>query len=278
MVSDFNYIASFMKAITTGIYILSVAIYLLTVCDTAAQTIVEGVVLDAETKEPVPYTIVGDPTQNKYSVTDSKGQFILKLKIEADSIIARHVAYETVRIKTNQFIRITIVPKQVELNNVSIQAARLKPKKLGITSHQKPFYVGSALGKVNEFSQIIKTKKPVQLLNANIYLEESNKDSLYVRLSLHRPDKAGKPGSLLLASDLGKQKIETGWIHADISRHELTLNELFFVVFQFFSTDDTDASVSVGGNFFAKGGFVSGPTDHWQPADWAVTIYCEVLE
>jgi len=117
---------------------ISIIFYFLTVFVAFSQTL-EGTVIDATTKEAVPYAKVGFPSLDLYTSTDSLGKFyfqnvpitITKIKVSAFDY---SVYFEKVNTKEIASINIYLNPKHTVFEEVAVTASEGKLQRENITS------------------------------------------------------------------------------------------------------------------------------------------------
>jgi len=99
------------------------------------STIVSGVIQDAQTGEPLPFANVLFTGTSIGSTTDVDGQFVLRAESLYDSITARYVGYDEVRLPIEagrrQELRIELPSSSISLDGVEVVAKKGKYKKKG---------------------------------------------------------------------------------------------------------------------------------------------------
>ncbi|QKG80335.1 DUF5686 and carboxypeptidase-like regulatory domain-containing protein [Tenuifilum thalassicum] len=88
-------------------------------------TKIRGTVLDAETKEPLPYVNVSFKNTAIGTITSDKGEFFLETRSTADTLIISFVGYKTETIKIRkgvyQELKVELKPDAVELEAVIVK-------------------------------------------------------------------------------------------------------------------------------------------------------------
>lgn len=98
-------------------------------------TVVKGTVLDADTKDPVPFATVAFKGTSIGTDTDFDGKFILETKFPSDSVVISFLGYEdhvfAVEKGTRQRLTVELIPAATLLNTVEVVAkepGRIKKK------------------------------------------------------------------------------------------------------------------------------------------------------
>ncbi len=98
---------------------------ILLACPAFAQSVLEGKVIDAQTKEPLPGVAVRVPGTNTGTTTGSTGNFRLPVTQAVDSLAYSFIGYQSVTLpyrQAGEFIRLT--PSVAQLNGVIVSASR----------------------------------------------------------------------------------------------------------------------------------------------------------
>lgn len=101
----------------------------------AADTTITGLVLDVETKAPMPFTSVAVSGRSIGTISNAEGRFVLNLTgvSESDTIAFSHVGYQTLRVTCAQLRgkdRIYLQPAAVTLSEVAIYARQLTAEEI----------------------------------------------------------------------------------------------------------------------------------------------------
>lgn len=101
----------------------------------AIDTPITGLVLDAETKAPMPFTSVAVSGRSIGTISNAEGRFVLNLAgvSESDTIAFSHVGYQTLRVTPAQLRgkdQIYLHPAAVTLSEVAIYAQQLTAEEI----------------------------------------------------------------------------------------------------------------------------------------------------
>jgi hypothetical protein len=108
-------------------YILyCLVISLLFVANTFSQTRVNGKILDAKTKEPLPFVNVIFKDTKNGATSDFDGNYDITTVADADSIVASYIGYKRSAVKINRNINqsVTIL---LEENSIELQTIEIRP-------------------------------------------------------------------------------------------------------------------------------------------------------
>ena len=93
-------------------------------------TRIRGIVIDAKTKEPLPFVSVVFVGKNIGTITDYKGAYSIETQWASNKIQASFLGYykqeKAITLKRNQVIDFQLEPKSIELNEVEITAKKLR--------------------------------------------------------------------------------------------------------------------------------------------------------
>ncbi len=168
----------------------------------AQGTKVIGRIIDAETKQAIPYVNIGVFQKNIGTVSDEKGKFELKFSgnsIATDSIIFSHIGYQTLTYAPTQLVNslgdIPLYPASTLLQEVSIKPKKTVKKFLGrngkglglmhynfYTFYEKE--VDDRLGK--EAGVLLPVKKDCFLNELQMHISSNEFSSLKFRLNLYQ--------------------------------------------------------------------------------------------
>lgn len=203
-----------------------------------AQTIFKGQVIDAATKEPLPYVNVGIVGRSVGTVTDEEGRFQLPLEAEynKDSVKISMIGYNSrswsvydlkYEIK-DSVLRLT--KSQHELKQVEISDKRLRAKILGSTTTSQYFtggFTSNDLG--NEVAVKINLKGTAYLDKFNFSIAQNNCDSLLFRVNIYSIKNDMPDSSLLHENILVSTSIKSGVITVDLAPYGLRVTDDFII-------------------------------------------------
>lgn len=152
------------------IYISFLCLFFMVPTSLLAQSLIKGVVTDAETNEPMVGVNVAIKETQHGTITDDKGEFNLSVKQGSYTVIFSYVGYESVsrRVtyfdkKTEQILKITLKPSAKKIKEVVITA---KSEAREIREKAMPIAVidiAELQGTVSEISDILSKTSGVKI-------------------------------------------------------------------------------------------------------------------
>ena len=183
----------------------------------AQDNIAKGRIIDAETKQVIPYVNIGILQKNIGTVSNENGQYQLGFSgnyAASDSIIFSHVGYRTVKYSIAQFINsisdIQLTPISNTLQEVVVKSRNLSEKILGrngkglglmhynfYTFYEKD--VDDRLGK--EAGILLKNKRDCFLNELHMQISSNEFASLKFRLNFYKTVD-GVPTELIIPKEI----------------------------------------------------------------------------
>jgi len=211
---------------------------------TNGQVQVEGIVIDSETEEVIPYVNIGVIELGKGTVSDTLGQFSFHIEDEDVLITASAIGYETENItfsKLEESGNIFLQPVSYKLEAVTISSSKLngEPKQYGVTNKNRGQSIsfgnaqlGAAIGAVIEISQ------PTYIKSANFPINHANGDSMTFRVNIleFKKNKIGK--HILTENIIIKAKQAKGHLTVDLSHLDLVLESDVLLSLEWVRDDD----------------------------------------
>ncbi|MEM7108222.1 MAG: carboxypeptidase-like regulatory domain-containing protein [Bacteroidota bacterium] len=205
--------------------------------------IIEGVVVDAKTGQPVAYVSIGIEEKNVGTVSNDAGRFRLAIprRFSGDSLTFSAVTHARrklpiVSLLNGSAIVIELKETVMELRTVEIVSGKQKRnyKKLGV----KPmFYWGSCYTKFRGGAQIAHLMEagtyPVFLSKAKVKIGDNTLEKAKLRVRVIEKSENGLPGADLFKGILIDIALKEGWVEVDLSHINLILTEDFFICFEF---------------------------------------------
>ncbi len=229
-----------------------------------AQTFVIGQVIDAATKEPLPYVNIGLLEKNIGTVSDETGYFELEVNTEQnsrDTLRFSMIGFETKSYTLNDFINqneieVYLTEKSTALDEVILNSKRknYQTKILGNKTTSKALYAAFTSNKLgNEMGFIVRARKhPMILKKFNISLVENDYGSIKFRLNIYDVLN-GLPNKTLLTDNLFIETEEsTGIVSLDLTPYEIILDQDFFIAIEWI--EDLGP-----GKLYFSGGFFGAP-------------------
>ena len=204
-----------------------------------AQTVFSGKVLDASTKEPIPFVNVGIVGKNKGTVTDDQGRFSLELPNELDNDTLRMsiIGYATRswqvgQLKTHlQDSIITLEPADHQLKQVEVHSKRMRKKVLGNKSTSEMFtgsFTTDELG--NEVGVKIDVGKgPVYLQSFKFSIASNQCYDAVLRVNIYNIKEELPDSNLLPANVVVSIPKKRGVIEVDLQPYQLVMSEDFII-------------------------------------------------
>ena len=219
-------------------------LFLLGVSNTliAQEKKVIGRLVDAETKQAIPYVNIGVFQKNIGTVSDENGNFVLgfsEYSTASDSIIFSHIGYQTVKYALSQLLKsvgdIPLNPESKLLQEVSIKPKKMVKKFLGkngkglglmhfnfYTFYEKE--VDDRLGK--EAGVLLPVKRDCFLNELQMNISSNEFSNLKFRLNLYKVVD-GIPTELIMPKEVIFE-IKEGYVglyRLDLRSHNLYLSK-----------------------------------------------------
>lgn len=229
-----------------------------------AQNFVIGQVIDAATKEPLPYVNIGLLNKNIGTVSDETGYFELEVNTEQnsrDTLRFSMIGFETKSYTLNDFINqneieVYLTEKSTALDEVILSSKRKKyqTKILGNKTTSKALYAAFTSNKLgNEMGFIVRARKhPMILKKFNISLVENDYGPIKFRLNIYDVLN-GLPNKTLLKDNIFIETEESsGIVSLDLTPYEIILDQDFFIAIEWI--EDLGP-----GKLYFSGGFFGAP-------------------
>ena len=230
--------ARFFRFVSVLFLLLS---FLLVYHNLQGQITIWGSVVDEVTREPLVFANIGLKSKTYGTISNTDGSFSLTLSIESlpDTLLFSMLGYHdkwvpVASLADTNFHQILLLQKVTLLEEVTIQAARkVKTKKLtygnavGLTGfiYSDSIHAGAAM------ALLIKPPLyPFTLKEASLQIQYNAFDTLKVRLRLYKQDSLGLgPGEdILHQSIIIRSTKKKGWIHVDVSKYNIVIDEKEF--------------------------------------------------
>lgn len=205
--------------------------------------IIEGLVVDTNTRQPIKYAAIGIVGENVGTVSNEDGLFrlIIPSQFTDDSLTFSEVIHVRKKLPityllNSQEIVIALEEAVMELRTVEITPDKEKRsyEKLGV----KPmFYWGSCYANFKEGAQIVQLMEassyPVYLSKARIKIGDNTLEKAKMRVRVLEKTVNGLPGSDVFEGAFINISNQEGWVEIDLSHVNLVFSEDFFVCFEF---------------------------------------------
>lgn len=222
---------NFQKIQTALLVVLVSCLFTFPVFSQSSHT---GVLLDAQTGEPVAYASLGIPGTTYGTVSSPEGRFELMVPAEqtSDSVRIKALGYQTVKIALKDLADVRLTPEPHNLPEVLIRPGKTNKVTLGSDRTKTNMNVNLAINKKqnqnlgSEVGKVFKLKKPSSLGSFAFYIRYNNFDTVRFRVNVYALKK-GEPDQLLsnetiLVEVTGKKM---DWIQVDLSPYNIECNE-----------------------------------------------------
>ena len=203
---------------------------------------IQGKVVDAKTKLPIPYAAIGIVGENVGTVSGEDGRFrlVIPSRFANDSLTFSEVVHVWKKVPiadllSSQNIVIALEESVMELRTVEITPKEKRSyEKLGV----KPmFYWGSCYANFKEGAQIAQLMEagtyPAYLSKVRIKIGDNTLEKARLRVRVLEKTENGLPGSDVFEGVFMDIAYQEGWIEVDLSQEHLAFTEDFFVCFEF---------------------------------------------
>lgn len=209
-----------------------------------AQGLYNAKIMDAASKEGIPFASIGIKGKNVGTVADERGFFelnILKcdeddtLKISAIGYKAKNFTVSEVRQGMSKTIMLE--PLEMQLHEVVVSAKKVKRKILGTSKYSTrncSAFMGTSGNWKGEEAAIRANNekgKYVFIEDFNFYIIQNKyEDSLVFRLMLYSVTAKNLPGETFLRKPIiFKTAVKQGIVHVDLKNYNISYNDDFFI-------------------------------------------------
>lgn len=195
-----------------------------------AQTSFRGMVVDAQSLDPISFANIGVIESGTGTVSDEAGRFTITVPSDDTEITLSSIGFETTTVYASELAiegTIRMRPVAYTMKMVEIAATRLSDKdvQLGVKNKDRGMAVGfgnTQLG--TEIGSVIHVKKPTYIKNANFVLNHAKGDSMLFRVNIYDYS-TGTAGQKLLPNDiLIREKQRKGVITVNLEAYSLVLD------------------------------------------------------
>ena len=203
---------------------------------------ISGEVIDIHTKENLGYVNIGIPYKGVGTVSNSKGEFLIKLNEHInknDTLYFSHIGYKTKKIVLSQLKPrdniIELVPETQQLDEVIVSLKEPKFKRFGRSSKglgllHSNFYssyekeVDDRLSK--EMGMKFKAKKDCKISDLNFHITTNDFKSLKFRINFYNIEN-GLPADIIVDKDIIFEIKDnfTGWHKVDLEAYDIYVDK-----------------------------------------------------
>ncbi|MEL6865076.1 MAG: carboxypeptidase-like regulatory domain-containing protein [Bacteroidota bacterium] len=225
-----------------GLTVLFLLIAALFATPSQAQ-VAKGKIIDARTREAIPYVHIGIMDKNRGVISHDKGQFQLDISgLKADEkVLFSILGYETKQLLVSELqekeLVISLQAKTYALQEVVVKPPKIiSSKKMGRYQTTKTTTGQSGIkdfGFGGEWGLKVKYEgQRYQLANVNFHTRFNTVDSVLYRIHLYEVEN-GLPGKQLLQKEIyTTSHRKDKWISADLSDQELLISSDIIVTFE----------------------------------------------
>lgn len=169
-------------------------LFLLIACKSGFGQIINGILYNENSKQPIEFANIGIVGKNVGTVTDLNGKFNLLIdsKYDNDTVLFSIVGYKPLLVTVAELRKksensILLYEKTYQLSEVIIKPKLFILKTLGSTSKNKNVNAGfkdNLLG--YEFGILMKVKKTAFIKKVNINISNCSYDTIFYRLNIYK--------------------------------------------------------------------------------------------
>ena len=214
---------------------------------TFTQTVITGVVYDAESKAPLSYVNIGIRNKNIGTVSRANGTFSIEIPAqnEEDTLTFSMVGYLEMNAVIKNIIAANqksflLAVKATELSTVTVTARALTEKKFGIKNDKALIHFTDGSTNQNdifEIAQLIRfgtTRSKVT--SVNLLINQSRKDSATFRINFYRFNGSEPAERIVEKSIVQTVQIDKGWLKFHLSDSNIYMQGNFVAAIEFIPT------------------------------------------
>jgi len=250
----------------------------------AQQVQIKGVIVDKDTKEPLPFSSIGLKNEQIGALSNEHGVFIVPAPTQnpADSLVVVALGYarRAVLVKRGVALaNLTIeVPKRaVELNNVTVRGGKVKNLGLGArTDNPGEGMIQGLPG--SQYAFFVKNDKKKRLGNVrtvSFYIGENGFPREPFRVRLYKADgNYNAPNTDLLTENVVVSASRGGeWYTIDLSTYNIPApEEGFFVAMEWIVGGDKFYTTNFMDNYTPYGQIMRPTFEYKESRTWSYTI------
>lgn len=199
--------------------------------------IIEGRVVDDETKEKLSYVNVGIQGKNLGTVTDTTGYFKLLIKEPSyDTLMFSLIGYESYAMAIHDLmntksVNIRLRQKAYQLKEVVVSSKKYKYEVLGNQDKSKHRKLGIGQDQLgSELGTVIKVKNiPAYLESAKFYIVKNDYGKIRLRLNIYALKNDNPSESILNKPIYVETDLKSGLWSIDLAEFNLVVNDDFFI-------------------------------------------------
>jgi predicted alpha/beta superfamily hydrolase len=228
-----------------------------------AQQVVRGIVVDADTKQPLPTVTIRLQRVRLGTSSGDKGTFSVSIPDpqQQDTLLISRLGYVSqavplASVLPGQVLRLYLRKQPTALSPVAVTGRGWTEQRVGITSAKALVHFTDGTlpaGQPFEIAQLMRVGTAGAVVTSvNLYLAADTPDSLTLGLRFYRFEE-DRPTTLLVAQPITQRvAIQQGWLRLDLTRYNLYLPQDFVLGLTFQPDRTTGPAVpyeiKIGGN------------------------------
>ena len=266
--------------------LLSIALFFVAIVPfaSAQKAEIKGVIVDKDTKEPLPFTSIGLKNEQIGALSNEHGQFVVPAPTQntADSLVVVALGYgrRAVLVKRGVAVAsLTIeLPKRaVALGNVTVRAGKIK--NLGLGSRSDDPGEGMIQGLPgSQYAFFVKNEKQKKLGNVrtvSFYIGENGFPREPFRVRIYKADgNYNAPNTDLLTENVVVSAPQGGqWYTVDLTPYNITApEEGFFVAMEWVVSGDKFFATNFMDDYTPYGQIMRPTFEFKESRTWSYTI------
>lgn len=216
-----------------------------------SQTPINGVVIDAETKAPVPYVNIGVKRLAIGTVSDERGAFSLLPGQPDDLITFSSIGYTTMEVKAQGLKEGAVVElsrRYYDLEQVEVKARQFNgvEKIFGVRNETRGPSIGFGSRQLGaQVGALIPIDQPTYIKSANFVLNHARGDSMLFRVNIYAYEDGQIGDNLLKENILIHAKQQKGTITVDLAPYNLVLDKDVLLSLEWVRDDGKDGNQGI---------------------------------
>lgn len=202
---------------------------------------IEGKVVDAETKKHLSYVNVGIRGKNLGTVTDTAGYFKLLIKEPSnDTLMFSLIGYESYAMGIRDLMKakdidIRLTQKTYQLKEVVVSSKKYNYELLGNHDKNKHRKLGIGRDQLGaELGTVIRVKNvPAYIESAKFYIVKNDYGKIRLRLNIYDLKKDNPSESILTKPIYIETDLKSGLWKIDLAEYNLVVNNDFFISLEY---------------------------------------------
>lgn len=212
-----------------------------------------GIVVDKESKAPIPFVQIGIEDTHLATITETNGTFTFPIE-PSDKVFITFYAlgYDILKLKYGE-VRgvIELQPLTIRMDPITFnRKQKFVNTRIENTRRSNGTYFIAPSGPEASGAGIAVQVNPIppvfRILNASVFIGENNTDTLKVRLRIYEVRSDGLPGNEILQQDFVEARImKRGWFKVNLSHKEVIVDkDSIFLFFELIEEQDIRLKMS----------------------------------